>query len=283
VDSILKIKEDGSATEKVNYIFPADIWKENSKNTPLTAKNLQRIAKDARDQINKTAVRVKSLKVSANTAKRALIIDIVYSKYAVPQSGRGWTAPALGASTGMVTSCSKDNITSGYRADHLAISAVCESVMSSATAELRNRVELSQAVYLPANLKESSYSASDSAITYTLYPIRVKDGAACTENDGCKSGNCVNGLCCIKGKTCCTSANQCPSGQYCSVKNNRNYCIPALPDGQSCKAKEECLSGNCKKGVCCPFGQDCCKNQNETHDISSSTFRKWAPRENRGH
>lgn len=85
------------------------------------------------------------------------------------------------------------------------------------------------------------------------------DGEYCDKNEECNSGNCQNYRCCLKGKTCCLSTNNCPSEYYCSEE--KHYCLPGLPNGQSCTKKEQCKSDNCQNNVCCDWGQACCQKQ----------------------
>ncbi len=87
--------------------------------------------------------------------------------------------------------------------------------------------------------------------------VEKADGEYCDKDEKCKSANCQNYRCCLKGKTCCLSTNNCPSGYYCD--ENRHYCLPGKPDGQLCAKDELCKSGNCENGICCAWGQKCCQ------------------------
>ncbi|MDI3291309.1 MopE-related protein [Polyangium sp. 15x6] len=91
-------------------------------------------------------------------------------------------------------------------------------------------------------------------------------GVACSLNDECQSGNCVDGVCCTTacGGTCqacnlmaaqgtCTNitagmdpANECPGADVC---NGAGACAEA--NGSPCVGNGECLSGQCVDGVCC--------------------------------
>jgi len=83
------------------------------------------------------------------------------------------------------------------------------------------------------------------------------DGSYCDYPWQCKSDNCQNYRCCLKGKTCCLATSNCPNEYYCS--ESRSYCLPGKPDGQLCAEDEYCKSGNCDNGICCEWGQDCCQ------------------------
>ncbi len=264
VASVVKIKDTGSATEQIKYIFPADVWEKNLKQTPLTAKYLNELSKQITNMLKGSGMDVKSAKASADKRDRALIFDIVYNKYAAKGADKIWSAPVLGKSMSFGSSCSPENVTGSFQGDHLVVQANCESTtISTATAELRTKIIINQSVYLLGNISHAEYVNGNPMVTYKVLPITYKEGHSCSDNDECKSGNCLNKICCIKGKTCCTSTKQCPVDEYCSVKNNRNFCIPSLPDGQSCQLKDECRSGNCKKGICCGFGQNCCQKQGD--------------------
>lgn len=103
------------------------------------------------------------------------------------------------------------------------------------------------------------------------------EGDSCKRNEECE-GYCSKspgfpGYCCSSGKTCCFADDHCPKEHKCDTSNpiglNKIYhCIPKTleeiksADGKSCKTSSDCYlsSSWCNKGVCCPHGKSCCKD-----------------------
>lgn len=56
--------------------------------------------------------------------------------------------------------------------------------------------------------------------------VNLKDGSYCGFSEQCASGNCQNGVCCPKGKTCCLITHQCEFGQEC--KDETSACEKAF-------------------------------------------------------
>ena len=75
------------------------------------------------------------------------------------------------------------------------------------------------------------------------------DGQPCTVNLGCKSRNCVNGICTSAGggpnEPECSSAKPCPPGVFCI----NGKCVPgkggACEEGKTCKGQGDCPGGKC--------------------------------------
>ena len=110
-------------------------------------------------------------------------------------------------------------------------------------------------------------------------------GGACTEDQRCQSGHCVDGVCC---DTDCSAACQacvasqtggtdgtcapvsgltdadgdCPNG-YCEA----GQCLTRKADGAACGAAGECASRNCIDGACC---DGACGGQCEACDVAGS-------------
>ncbi len=55
-------------------------------------------------------------------------------------------------------------------------------------------------------------------------------GGSCDDADDCTTGNCRNGVCCIKGKACCKSNAECDEGQRCDTE--RFYCVADAAEDQ---------------------------------------------------
>lgn len=91
------------------------------------------------------------------------------------------------------------------------------------------------------------------------------DGEYCDKSEECKSGNCQNYRCCVKGKTCCFSHYHCGLDEYCD--QDRHYCLPDKPDGQKCTEDAQCLSNICgdEVKICC-YGQVCCVNHSDCRE-----------------
>lgn len=49
------------------------------------------------------------------------------------------------------------------------------------------------------------------------------NSGVCTEDTGCVSGNCRNGVCCITGRDCCASGRDCGAEEACDAE--RSYCV----------------------------------------------------------
>jgi hypothetical protein len=90
---------------------------------------------------------------------------------------------------------------------------------------------------------------------------RVGPGIACSASAECRSGNCVNGVCCDTAcnglcEACGTNGvcgfrdnGSCPAGQQCAT---RTTCSPrTVEEGESCANGEACNNG----GVC--IGEIC--------------------------
>jgi MYXO-CTERM domain-containing protein len=102
-------------------------------------------------------------------------------------------------------------------------------------------------------------------------------GELCGSNDECESNLCVtfagdvNAFC----TDVCAGASDCPCGMACvNTVGGPSYCnlaakVECVPDGQSCGADTECVSGACVSGICenicniyqgsatCPPGMGC--------------------------
>ncbi len=46
-------------------------------------------------------------------------------------------------------------------------------------------------------------------------------GGECEDPDDCTTGNCKNGVCCIKGKACCKSNAECDEGLVCDKESGK--------------------------------------------------------------
>lgn len=55
-------------------------------------------------------------------------------------------------------------------------------------------------------------------------------GGTCEDPDDCTTGNCKNGVCCIKGKACCKSNAECDEGMTCDTE--RFYCVAEAAEDQ---------------------------------------------------
>ena len=51
----------------------------------------------------------------------------------------------------------------------------------------------------------------------------MPNGEVCTKDEGCVSGNCRNGMCCITGRDCCASDRDCGPDEVCDAE--RSYCV----------------------------------------------------------
>lgn len=97
----------------------------------------------------------------------------------------------------------------------------------------------------------------------------LANGASCTANSQCTSGNCQNGMCCASGNVCCSTQSQCTSAGYLRC-NEAHYCEAYTENGGYCISGDTCTSRNCKNYVCCEAGKNCCTtNSHCTNDLGS--------------
>lgn len=104
---------------------------------------------------------------------------------------------------------------------------------------------------------------------------RRSNGATCSSNGDCVSGNCMNGICCINGRVCCTGDDMCDCDQENDVCDGRmHYCLAWL-EGPACGSPfkrdlraacdddDQCKSGLCDgdTGECCERDRECCREQ----------------------
>ncbi|MGZ6255162.1 MAG: hypothetical protein ACXWL5_04195, partial [Candidatus Chromulinivorax sp.] len=92
------------------------------------------------------------------------------------------------------------------------------------------------------------------------------DGALCSSNDDCDSGNCYDGICeaCIGN---CNGIICYDSGQCCDSGSCINGFCSNGGDGCTCDSNSDCSSGNCYAGLCesclgtlapCSDDSNCC-------------------------
>jgi hypothetical protein len=79
----------------------------------------------------------------------------------------------------------------------------------------------------------------------------AENGATCSEDSGCASGNCTNNVCLANNGDTCTDNSNCISG-YC----DSGICQPAK-DGATCSENNNCKSENCIDGICTEAGCTC--------------------------
>jgi hypothetical protein len=73
------------------------------------------------------------------------------------------------------------------------------------------------------------------------------DGASCEDDDGCKSGVCVEGTCGGRACACPTCANECDEGWECSTRG----ALPGLSCARTCTTSSDCPAGtHCSVNVC---------------------------------
>jgi hypothetical protein len=105
----------------------------------------------------------------------------------------------------------------------------------------------------------STSTTSTSTSTSTTTCSGLPNGASCTANNQCCSGNCSNGFCCESGRvglsngTCakpCTSSADCPPG--CS-----GGCVEEFSGAQYCATTERRVEGACTSELPCPTESFC--------------------------
>jgi hypothetical protein len=82
-------------------------------------------------------------------------------------------------------------------------------------------------------------------------------GTVCTDGSSCKTGFCVDGVCC--------GSSSCDAGSSCAVTGKAGTCTKR--NGASCTVAAECGSGFCVDGLCCDRA---CDGQCEACDVSTS-------------
>lgn len=81
---------------------------------------------------------------------------------------------------------------------------------------------------------------------------KKKVGAACTDDSGCASDDCYNGIC------QCSTSNGCALGQVCEKKSGEpNLCVTAKKVGESCVDNWQCASKKCDTYCICKSNDDC--------------------------
>ena len=79
-------------------------------------------------------------------------------------------------------------------------------------------------------------------------------GDVCTGGPECASGSCVDGVCecsttCVFDPASC--AQGCSAPETCiELGLYTDYCGEKKENGEACRGRNECLSGNCKEGFC---------------------------------
>jgi hypothetical protein len=86
-------------------------------------------------------------------------------------------------------------------------------------------------------------------------------GDFCKYNESCKSQYCMNNICCDRG-ICCKNNTFCGSNSVC---DNRTFSCKYVNFAKgiqdyTCKDDFDCFSRNCKNGICCEQGEECCIN-----------------------
>ncbi len=83
----------------------------------------------------------------------------------------------------------------------------------------------------------------------TCSPL-ADNGKSCSDNDECRSGNCIAQVCCESGKRCCKEVAHCPNGQECGPEH---HCVDS-DDEQACDY-ECCADTDCGSGQKCMNGE----------------------------
>lgn len=108
----------------------------------------------------------------------------------------------------------------------------------------------------------------DHSVHYCVRPTAYIDvGEMCIRDSDCKSGNCMNEICCVSSKTCCRLDSHCDEGMFCDKSPGYYFCNIKKELGQSCTSRDDCESGTCKLGICCvDKNWGCCKTDNDCVD-----------------
>ncbi len=161
--------------------------------------------------------------------------------------------------------------TSGFCADGVCCNTACGSLCQACTAVKKNGGADGTCGNIPASNDPDAECPGATLCSGSATCSLFANGAACTINGECTSGNCVDGVCCntpcAGSCNACTAAkkgagtngtcgviatstdpdNECPGNTTCNAVQACGY----FGDGQTCSIDAECGSGFCVDGVCC--------------------------------
>ncbi len=165
---------------------------------------------------------------------------------------------------------------SNFCVDGVCCNSACGSLCQACTAVKKNSGADGTCGNIPAandpDAECPGATLCSGSATCTLFA----NGAACTINSECTTGNCVDGVCCNNACTgtcnACTAAkkgsgangtcgviatntdpdNECPGATSCDA----TQMCGLFANGFTCTLDTECGSGNCVDGVCCNVACD---------------------------
>jgi hypothetical protein len=171
---------------------------------------------------------------------------------------------------------SNGECTSNFCVDGVCCSSVCNTLCNACTATKKNSGADGTCGAIAANLDPDNECAGATSCSGGSSCLLFTNGAACSINAECTSGNCVDGVCCNNAcsGTCqaCSTAKkgsgtngtcgpiatstdpdaECPGATTC----NAVQACAVFPNGFACTIDAECSSGICTDGVCCNVACD---------------------------
>lgn len=286
--SVTSVAANGSARQKVEQIYSANLWKDVLGTQKITTKLLKDAEKSYTDLLKKTGFAPQKVSLKIDKNRRALVLDISFGKYALFGSKNKregyenkWVAgaPAEIAGEGAVTICS----VSGRDIQIKDKKVIFGLTQKSSSSIYEMEYQIKQTLNLPDKATDIAVDEEKCFVSYKLMACnpnvstsckagqycsketfqclpRLANSGSCSYGSQCLSNKCSflgessdyeNKICCAKGGLCCKSDSDCGSDKYCEAKKLFS-CVAKKANGQKCDSKlaTECASGYCKNGKC---------------------------------
>jgi hypothetical protein len=93
---------------------------------------------------------------------------------------------------------------------------------------------------------------------------KLDAGKTCRYDDQCKSGDCVENICCTKKLRRCGGHGKCTNGIECECEEGfLGKACQKFPSGSKCAKDNDCISNSCHGNICCEASLEKCSGHGQ--------------------